>query len=306
MGPALFVLALSLCGFDANSSPLSSSPHSSSCPAGALELSPEELAKQANIQKLAGLSNDELKPLSEPIISPGTPRFELINKVASSVTAQETSSQARENAIVVLRGEISSVDDPLLYNLVAKEAWLVIIPKNKLLTDLPMFSYYQGRKTADGRLWNDIRGVANVDYRDKVYAATGEENLLGKESFSGYKPYFTLVHEWAHMIHLVAMPIWSGDAPVNQINVTRAYQDAVKNKRPFPDSYARQNSMEFFAQCAAIWFAVPYVDSAQGETLNAEWLAKYQPLMFDLLLATFGPPRSITPNANLFSWFKFY
>ncbi|HRE89331.1 MAG TPA: hypothetical protein PK095_09335 [Myxococcota bacterium] len=84
---------------------------------------------------------------------------------------------SRAEAIRILSSQLR--DAEVCKNLLANEAFVVIIPKNKLMTDFPEFSKWAGTYTFDGRPWDVTRGMGGV--KSSRNTAITEENLLGEE-----------------------------------------------------------------------------------------------------------------------------
>lgn len=103
----------------------------------------------------------------------------------------------------------------------AKNGYVVIVPRDKRMTDLAEFASLNNDKTLDERPWNSVRGVGDVVAKDVVvgdvvvgevhYAAITEENLLGGAPDPAVgggayaEGYSTTSHEFAHMIHRTAL-----------------------------------------------------------------------------------------------------
>lgn len=54
-----------------------------------------------------------------------------------------------------------------------------IIPYDQKIVDLPEFARLRGRRTDDGRLWDDVRGEGGIQSGSIIRYAVGEENLTG-------------------------------------------------------------------------------------------------------------------------------
>ncbi len=128
--------------------------------------------------------------------------------------------------------------------LLRKKVRIVVVPRNRYLTDLPMFANLKDRICrGGGRVWNSTRGVGDVSHGGFAYLACTEENLMGYQLDSSLKrhypqksttcppnhtldygsdrSYYTLtewgspiiydegysttIHEFAHIIHRQAM-----------------------------------------------------------------------------------------------------
>ena len=125
--------------------------------------------------------------------------------------------RARHEALRVLTAQLSDQETAL--RMIAKPVQAVIIPRDKMMTDLDEFKSLLTSdsgggpgNTFDGRPWKHVRGVGNVVVGDKTYAAITEENLLGGVPDASTQPagatpagyatgYSTTSHEFAHVLH---------------------------------------------------------------------------------------------------------
>ncbi len=98
-------------------------------------------------------------------------------------------------------------------------------------TDAPARRTLEGRRTFDGRVWDDVRGIGGLQ------AATGIEAL---DEAKGYG-FDTLSHEIAHQAHLYAF------TPLQRAKVRKLYKQAKAEGRCL-DFYAASNEAEYFGQ----------------------------------------------------------
>ena len=98
-------------------------------------------------------------------------------------------------------------------------------------TDSESRSMLRGRRTFDGRVWDDVRGIGGLS------AATGIE-ALDEAAQHGFD---TLVHELAHQVHYYALK------PVDQARIRELYHKA-KQQGFCLDYYAATNEAEYFGQ----------------------------------------------------------
>jgi tetratricopeptide (TPR) repeat protein len=89
----------------------------------------------------------------------------------------------------------------------------------------------RGRRTFDGRVWDDVRGMGGLR------AATGIEALDDARGFG----FDTLVHELAHQVHLFVLP------RVERERIRELYRRA-RETNAFLDYYAASNEAEYFGQ----------------------------------------------------------
>jgi len=98
-------------------------------------------------------------------------------------------------------------------------------------TDARSRQNLRGRRTFDGRVWDDVRGVGGIQ------AATGIEALDEASQFG----FDTLAHEVAHQVHLFAF------TPLQKARLRALYQTALAEGRCL-DYYAASNEAEYFGQ----------------------------------------------------------
>lgn len=98
-------------------------------------------------------------------------------------------------------------------------------------TDAPGRAGLRGRKTFDGRVWDDVRGMGGLR------AATGIESLDDATQFG----FDTLAHELAHQVHLYTF------SPLQRLRLRELYQ-AARQRNGFLDFYAASNEAEYFGQ----------------------------------------------------------
>lgn len=98
-------------------------------------------------------------------------------------------------------------------------------------TDAEARATLRGRRTFDGRVWDDVRGVGGPQ------AATGIE-ALDDAAWFGFD---TFAHEVAHQVHFYAF------TPLQRARIRSLYQAALAEGRCL-DYYAASNEAEYFGQ----------------------------------------------------------
>jgi tetratricopeptide (TPR) repeat protein len=98
-------------------------------------------------------------------------------------------------------------------------------------TDAAPRANLRGKRTFDGRVWDDVRGVGGMQ------AATGIEALDEAASFG----FDTFAHEVAHQAHFYAF------TPLQRARIRALYQRALAEGRCL-DFYAATNEAEYFGQ----------------------------------------------------------
>jgi tetratricopeptide (TPR) repeat protein len=118
-----------------------------------------------------------------------------------------------------------------LGKLVAVGARHDLLQELERTTDAEPRANLRGRRTFDGRVWDDVRGVGGVQ------AATGIEALDEAAAFG----FDTLAHEVAHQVHFLTF------TPLQRARIRSLYQAALQHGRCL-DYYAASNEAEYFGQ----------------------------------------------------------
>jgi hypothetical protein len=157
---------------------------------------------------------------------------------------------------------------------------IVVVPRRSRLTDVPQFVSLRGRRTFDGRAWEDVRGTGGVELPDgRIAVAIPEENITGVDD--AYPAHSVAVHELAHVLHDHVLT--HGDRAA----VWKAYRARLLSGGPFVDAYAGANVREYFAQGANAYFD----RYAGAEERDARWLWRHDRALYAALARVFGPPR---------------
>ncbi|MGI5230635.1 hypothetical protein [Actinoallomurus sp. CA-142502] len=184
-------------------------------------------------------------------------------------------------------------------------ATAVIIPRGAALTSLPRFRRYEGRNTADGRPWQQVRGQ-----HEGVVVAIGEENLLGESGPGGTtysNGYSSATHEIAHFLYEFL------DAEAKklirrrfekkfQAGTAAQWPDGPRTnpKRPGSRNYSSLDEREYWAQLTNVYMGTNAgLDPATGLPRNNtfQWILDHEKPMLDLLERTYGPP-GLVQDAN--------
>ncbi|MEU3599344.1 hypothetical protein ABZ714_11520 [Streptomyces sp. NPDC006798] len=190
---------------------------------------------------------------------------------------------------------------------------IVVVPRDRPMTDLDAFKDLKGLATDDGRPWDEVRGMGRHS------AAVTEENLLGEQPEVGDEEaypdgYSTTLHEVAHTIHLHVL-----DA-ADRLLITEAFEatDELGEDGAWPDgalygydeggerslpNYSSLNENEFFAQLTNVYLrANSGNDQFTGLPRNnggPKWVERNQPGLYPLLLRLYGPgperPAAVNP-----------
>lgn len=197
----------------------------------------------------------------------------------------------KAKAVALNHMKVLFMNKTVARNLLNKETYVVVVPKNKKMTDLPMFSSLAGKKTFDGREWEKVRGSGGMEINGKIYVAVTEENTLGTDAegdvsgtdwcyASGYS---TTTHEIAHVIDI------HGLTPEDRKTVDDLYQ-AKKT---------RQANGEVVEWIDGFDYNKPGEPKAQAQTLYDAWAS-------DLpgLLNTAGQT-DVAQQNNTIAWAKY-
>lgn len=165
---------------------------------------------------------------------------------------------------------------------------VVVIPQNTRMTDLPEFASLSGKKTFDGRLWDDVRGVGGLRLADgRLAVGIPEENLTNSSADRYWGNYSVAIHELAHVVqdHCIS------DREFRSIK--RLYDDRKAAGLPFTDTYATANHFEYFAQATNVYFG-----RNEGQGINSrQWLANNDPLLYAKLCELY-PLQAIPTTSN--------
>lgn len=128
-----------------------------------------------------------------------------------------------------------------------------ILPLTHSIVEMPYLGGLHRRRTFDGRLYDDVRGVGGV------HACTGVEDI--GQSADGL--FNTFAHEVAHQLHHYAF----GDELQARIEAlyAAARERNAATRHGFLDYYAAHNSAEYFAQGIEAYVSL-YKRVAAGDT----------------------------------------
>ncbi|MBW4677482.1 MAG: DUF4157 domain-containing protein [Desmonostoc geniculatum HA4340-LM1] len=214
---------------------------------------------------------------------------------------------ARNEALRILTVQLNNKD--IARSTINGNMQVVIIPRDKLLTDVAQFADLAGTKTFDGRPWEKVRGVGHGNY-----VAVTEENLLGGNctaTFGGNpvsgtytKGYSTTSHEFAHGLHDNSLTDADRQIITNAYNARKALATASPtDPNQWVDGregcYASQTDHEFFAQLSNA-----YLGTNTGNDANTgdprhngkAWVQTHEPTVFALLDRMYAG--GSIPNAN--------
>lgn len=166
-------------------------------------------------------------------------------------------------------------------HMVKKGCHVMIIGKDEATCDLPEFAHICNSPDSIA-YWNwRARGFGGAP-EDEFSASCGEENLLAlpQDKYTGEN---ILIHEFAHLIHMVGI---AGVEPDFNDRLEVLYQQA-KGKGLWANTYAISNKEEYFAECVQSFFNCNrYAEPSNGihNSMNRRVKLKtYDPDMYRLL-----------------------
>lgn len=159
---------------------------------------------------------------------------------------------------------------------------LVIIPRSGKMTDVPQFASLKGKKTFDGRVWDDVRGAGGMRVSGGLWAiAVPEENLVETGGEDGYGAGYSVgLHELSHSVHS------KGLGRNERERITALYAERKRAGGPWTESYGASNEQEYFAQSTNCFFSQ---NAGIGEN-DPQWLREHDRPMFDFLVSVYGAP----------------
>ena len=192
--------------------------------------------------------------------------------VAAFVPGFEALPDERREAVLRALGLFGS----RLPTLVRKGGSHELLAEDVRTTDSPARASLRGRRTFDGRVWDDVRGIGGLR------AATGIEALDEAAAFG----FDTLVHEVAHQVHLHGFERRSVG-----VRIRAAFDTATEEGRCL-DYYAASNYAEYFGQGVEAFHSLvkrPSTEATHGHTRFE--LLRTDPALHDLIaeLVDFDP-----------------
>ncbi len=203
---------------------------------------------------------------------PGTSEVNGVTIVSHGCSAEALAEAERVTRLLTHRADISKRVDK-------SNVTLVIIPASKKMTDLPEFASLRGKKTFDGRPWEDVRGSGGLASNGRIVIGVAEENLAELGSNTYPKGYSVAMHELAHALQNHALP------KSDKKRIDEAYDAREAAGGPWTESYGASNESEYFAQLTNAWF-----DTNDGVGHNGpDWVRTNDPTMALVLEQIYGP-----------------
>jgi hypothetical protein len=204
----------------------------------------------------------------------------------TKVVGHGASAAAIAAAKNAMQGVLRKLAPARVKDLVETTIELHVIPHDKKLTDLPEYASLKGKRTFDGRLYDEIRGAGGqrVDAKTIRYAIAEEEVVKIKGKASSYGTGFVAAHETGHVVRSFYLS-------KEQIDENkRCFEARTKAGGPWlePVWYTSSREDEYFAQATAAYFGFPYSTSdADKKSYTKAWLQKNDPGIHKLLSEVF-------------------
>ncbi len=227
----------------------------------------------------------------------------LMLTVPGSVVEKE---ESKERAIEILEAQL--INKEVARRLIDKQTYVVIIPRGKKMTDVDEFKGLAGKKTFDGRNWEDVRGAGGFEHNGKVYVAVSEENTTGVSAEGAaagtkwcYDPgYSTTVHEMAHAVEIY------GIAPEDKKKSEDAYAAKKKLERDgtpqeWIDGYNITENLDLKKGQTAFGAVKTKLE---GEMTTAKWTAPQQKTVLDAVENTMKKGDALNLGDVYQGWLK--
>lgn len=194
-----------------------------------------------------------------------------------AVLSSEIVEDAALKEAAYLIGRVLDGRDDLRTAIARSTVRFAVMAPTELTTNIPEHSDLTPKKYWDRR----ARGLGATPERPAV--SCGAENLL---SYPGdpYKGESILIHEFAHVIHEIALKVVE---PSFAKRLKQTYDDALKAGL-WRDTYAATNPSEYWAEGVQSWFdANQKRNASHNDIRTREQLEGYDPALAQLLQSVF-------------------
>lgn len=196
--------------------------------------------------------------------------------VSSARVSDEALLKARETVVLML-----AKSPQVREQMMRKQCRVMVIGEKEEVCDLPEYAHICNSPEQIA-FWNKRARGFGGSPEDDYSASCGEENLLALPS-DRYTGENILIHEFAHLIHLVG--ITSVHPGFNK--ELEAVMNRAIAKGLWKDTYAISNKEEYFAECVQSFFncnRYSEVPNGVHNSMNRRAKLKaYDPEMYDLL-----------------------
>lgn len=221
--------------------------------------------------------------IEKPFVARRTP-----DGVEAAVWSHGAPDLAKNEATIFMNEVLTSLGPANVAVLDGIDVQLHIVPHDKRLTDLFEFESLRGKKTHDGRNYEDVRGVGGMRFGRSILFAVGQETLM---SITGKKLGFTRgavpSHETAHVVGLFAL------TKSQKVRLDDAFERRTNMQGPWVDTYASSNAEEYFASSSSAFFGrAPTNKTQEVARFNRAWLKDNDRPMYALLADVYKRARS--------------
>lgn len=196
--------------------------------------------------------------------------------VSSARVSDEALLKARETVVLML-----TKSPQVREQMMRKQCRVMVIGEKEEVCDLPEYAHICNSPEQIA-FWNKRARGFGGSPEDDYSASCGEENLLALPS-DRYTGENILIHEFAHLIHLVGI---TGVHPGFNKELEAVMNRAIA-KGLWKDTYAISNKEEYFAECVQSFFncnRYSEVPNGVHNSMNRRAKLKaYDPEMYDLL-----------------------
>lgn len=226
----------------------------------------ETLYANRTAQSMA-LQDEAFLALRKALPKPDTRRLPVADFVAGYETLSPSRRMIVDRTAALFRKQLSK--------LVTVGGRHDLLAELERTTDAKARANLRGRRTFDGRVWDDVRGVGGM------HAATGIEALDEAATFG----FDTFAHEVAHQVHFFTF------SPLQRARVRSLYRAAMQ-QRCCLDYYAASNEAEYFGQGVEAFVSLakrPGSETTHGHTRFE--LLRIDPKLHDFIatLVSFDP-----------------
>jgi len=223
------------------------------------------------------MQNDAFRRVAQSMPAPKVDEVRLIG----FVPAYGAISESRRRVVA----RIAAVFGSRLQKLVQVGGRHDLLVELERTTDAAARRNLRGRRTFDGRVWDDVRGVGGLR------AATGIEALDEAAAFG----FDTFAHEVAHQVHFFTF------SPLERARLRALYKLAISEHRCL-DYYAASNEAEYFGQGVEAYVSLAKRPGSETTHGHTRWeLKRVDPKLYAFIegLVDFDPLRDAARRQRL-------
>ncbi|KAL6778339.1 hypothetical protein ACKKBG_A17815 [Auxenochlorella protothecoides x Auxenochlorella symbiontica] len=161
-------------------------------------------------------------------------------------------------------------------------AFLAIIGRGQVTTDIPQYAQYRGQDSGNGggRVETATRGLGGGT--SNPVSSVGEENLTMEDDVH-YGCESILIHEWAHAV----MDLGYAEQPL-QAEIVECWKAAEKRGTYVKGSYIISNPGEYWAEASQAWFEATMRDDVTSGLKTRDAVKRADPWLASLLTRVYG------------------